>query len=352
MSTASRGVYVMSWSQTEADGIRAPGLGLITVGAGWRWTGQAVRVDHPGSVLRLDAPEGGEAMRARAARMVRRLVGAALAAPEGPEPPETPETPAAPEQGFTLTDGRQVWEASLIPVPDSAARLVMFAGSLPPAGRDLWVVRSTLDPRLLAPDLNPQGGVICFAAGTMIATPSGLRPIESLRPGDRIDTADSGPQPVIWAGQRRMSGARLYAMPQLRPVRIRPAALGGGRPDVDLLVSPQHRLLLRGDAADALFGTPEVLVRACDLVNDATVLVDTALREVTYVHVLLEAHHLVFANGLETESFHPLSAALDTIEPAQRESLQALMPDPASYGGFARRNLSASEAAILRHEAA
>lgn len=348
MSTGIRGVHVISWSQTEADGLRAPGLGLVAVGASWRWTGQAVRVDHPGSVLVLEGPEGGEALRRRAARMVRRLVGAAVEAPDLPDPPE--ET--SPEQGFTLTDGRQVWDACLIPVPDSAARLVMFAGAMPPPDRDLWIVRSTIDPRLLAPDLTPQGGVICFAAGTMVTTPQGPRTIESLRPGDRIDTADSGPQPVQWVGQRRMTGARLYAMPHLRPVRIRHAALGGGRPDVDLLVSPQHRMLLRGAAADALFGTPEVLVRACDLINDHSVAVDSTLREVTYVHVLLEAHHVVFANGLETESFHPLSAALETLDPVQREGLRALLPDMAAYGGYARRNLSASEAAILRHEAA
>jgi len=348
MSTGIRGVHVISWSQTEADGLRAPGLGLVAVGASWRWTGQAVRVDHPGSVLVLEGPEGGKALRRRAARMVRRLVGAAVEAAPTIEPPE--ET--SPEQGFTLTDGRKLWQASLIPVPDSAARLVMFAGAMPPADRDLWVVRSTLDARVLTPDPTPQGGVICFATGTMIATPRGPRRIESLRPGDRIDTADSGAQPVIWTGQRRMSGGRLYAMPHLRPVRIRPAALGCGRPDSDLLVSPQHRLLVRGAAADALFGTPEVLVRACDLVNDHSVVVDSGLREVTYVHVLLEAHHVVFANGLETESFHPLSAALDTLEPGQRAGLTALLPDPAVYGCYARRNLTGSEAAILRHEAA
>ena len=347
MSTGSRGVHVISWSQTEADGIRAPGVGLVTVGAGWRWSGAAVRVDHPGSVLVLDTPEGGADLRRRAARMVRRLVGAAVEVAQ-----DDAEGDTGPEQGFTLTDGRHVWDACLIPVPDSAARLVMFAGAMPPPDRDLWIVRSTLDPRLLAPDAIPQGGVICFAAGTMVTTPQGPRTIESLRPGERIDTADSGPQPVIWAGQRRMSGARLYAMPHLRPVRIRSAALGGGRPDVDLLVSPQHRMLLRGAAANALFGTPEVLVRACDMVNDRDVTVDSAVREVTYVHVLLEAHHLVFANGLETESFHPLSAALDTLDPAQRDGLQGLLPDLAAYGGYARRNLSASEAAILRHNAA
>ena len=346
MSSVYRGTYVMSWSQTEADGIRAPGLGLVAVGASWRWLGQAVQVDQSASVLVLESRRDSAAMRARAAAMVRRLVGAAIARGEA-EPADSPaEIPQ--DQSFTLTDGRQNWTACVIPVPDSAAKLVMFAGDLPPVGRDLWVVASTLDPRLLASDPTPQGGVICFAAGTMIATPRGACPIEMLRPGDLIETVDSGPKPVIWTGQRRMSGARLYVMPHLRPVRIRNAALGGGRPDLDLLVSPQHRLLMRGASATALFGSPEVLVRACDLVGDSGVTIDHDVRDVTYVHIMLESHHLVLANGLESESFHPLSAALDTLDPAQRAALQTILPDVRAYGAPARRMLSGSEAAILR----
>ncbi len=349
MAPGYRGTFVISWSQTEADGVRVPAPDLLRVGAGWCWRGQAVRVDHPGSVLLLDGAEGAEALHSRAARMVRRLVGAAIA-PGGAPPPEAPD--AAPDQGFVLTDGRQTWTATIVPVPDSAARLVMFVGHMPPEARDLWIVRSWVDPRRLGGPAQPEGGVICFTPGTLIATPQGPRPIEALRPGDRIDTADSGPQQILWAGQRRMTGARLYAMPHLRPVRIRALSLGEGRPQGDLLVSPQHRMLIRGRAADALFGTAEVLVRAQDLVNDHSVLVDSALREVTYVHILLEAHHIVFANGVASESFHPQSAALETLEPSQRAGLMALLPDPAAYGGHARRNLTASEAAILRHEAA
>lgn len=348
MAPGTRGVHIISWSQTEADGLRMPAPDLLRVGAGWRWMGQAVRVDHPGSLLLLEGAEGADDLHRRAARMVRRLVGAAVA-PDGALPPEADDL--APEQGFVLTDGRQTWAATIVPVPDSAARLVMFVGPMPPSGRDLWIVRSNVSARLLGGDLQPEGGVICFAPGTLIATPQGPRPIEALRPGDRIDTADDGPQEILWSGQRRMSGARLYAMPHLRPVRIRALGLGEGRPQGDLLVSPQHRMLIRGPAADALFGTSEVLVRAQDLVNDHSVLVDTALLEVTYVHILLERHQIVFANGVPSESFHPQSAALDTLDPAQRQGLMELLPDPAAYGGYARRNLSASEAAILRHEA-
>ena len=173
--------------------------------------------------------------------------------------------------------------------------------------------------------------------------------------GIALDHAD-GEQPPTGEGHRRMSGARLYAMPHLRPIRFRAGALGTDRPEDDLLVSPQHRMLVRGAAARALFNSTEVLVAAEDLLNDHAVMVDHTQREVTYIHLLLETHAIIFANGMETESFHPANTALETIDPGQRAGLFALLPglgdDPRAYGDYARRNLSGSEAAILRHELA
>jgi hypothetical protein len=105
-----------------------------------------------------------------------------------------------------------------------------------------------------------------------------------------------------------------------------------------------------------LFNTPEVLVAAEDLINDLTIITDHTLREVTYVHILLEHHNVIWANGLESESFHPSNTALDTVDPGQLRGLLSLLPgieaNPHSYGDYARRNISASEAAILRHEMA
>jgi len=354
MKTGSPGTFVISWAQTEVDGLRAAPLDVLAVGAAWRWTGAAVRVDGPQGVLLLEGAEGAADIRRRGARMVRRLVGAAVGI--GPEEEVEEATIELADQSFIVTDGHQSFTVTLIPVPDTGARLLMMVGDLPPPDQDLWVVRTALDRTHLAAGARVAGGVICFTPDTRIATPGGSRLIMDLRPGDRILTRDNGPQPVVWTGHRRMTGARLYAMPHLRPIRFKSQALGFDRPDQDLLVSPQHRMLVRGAAAMALFNTPEVLVAAEDLLNDQTICVDHALREVTYVHVMLEAHNVVWANGLETESFHPSNTALDTLDPVQRQGLLGLMPElagnPHSYGDYARRNLSASEAAILRHEMA
>jgi Hint domain len=197
-------------------------------------------------------------------------------------------------------------------------------------------------------------GIICFGLGTKLSTPGGARLIESLRPGDLVETKDNGPQEVLWTGRRRMSGARLHAMPHLRPIRFRTGAIGTGRPDDDLIVSPHHRMLIDSHAARGLFDTDEVLVQAAHLLNGSSVIVDHLLTEVTYVHVLLERHNVIWANGLQTESFHPAHMDLPSLDADQYASLLNVLPGIAgsaeAYGEVVRRNLTAPEALILRHD--
>jgi hypothetical protein len=193
--------------------------------------------------------------------------------------------------------------------------------------------------------------VICFTPGTRIRTDRGDVAVEEIAEGDRIQTKDNGLQDVLWKGEKRVTGARLYAMPELRPIRLRAGALGVDRPEDDLIVSPSHRMLVTGATARALFNSDEVLVSARDLIDDRTILRDLTLSEVTYVHLMLPRHEVVFANGLATESFHPGGEALASVEPWQRERLVEMMPelgaDPMAYGDYARRALSQAEAAIL-----
>lgn len=354
MRTGSSGTFVIAWHQTELDGQQGAMPDMLATGATWRWHGEAERLDGPRTVLRLDDDVEIHKLRQRVGeRLRRRTPGAGWPAQAAVATPPAEVEADDPENGFILTDGYGRYAAEI--VARGGDRILLFRDGLPRAGVEHWVVRVCLPP---VPDTaNPfAGGVICFTPGTRIATPLGPQLIETLRPGDLILTQDDGPQPVLWTGRRRMSGARLFAMPHLRPVRFRAGALGLGRPDAELLVSPQHRMLLRGRAALSLFNTPEVLVAAEDLVDGRAIAVDTLCREVTYVHIALERHQVVWANGLETESFHPANTSLDTLEPAQREALIAAFPDlarsPSSYGDFARRNLAAWEAAVLRHDLA
>ncbi|WP_166417326.1 Hint domain-containing protein [Cochlodiniinecator piscidefendens] len=355
METGFRGTFVISWHQTDVEGQKATTLDCLDVGATWRWSGKAVRVDGPDNILSLGGAEGAVDLRKRAARTVRRLVGVALDTSRLSDRVEF-EDDLEPERGFVVTDGRRTYTVTLIDVAGSAAPLLMIMDDLPPTDTDLWIVHAAMGNQKSFPGDVATGGVICFTHGTKLLTPDGPKRVEDLNEGDKLCTKDSGAQEIRWSGHRRMTGARLYAMPHLRPIRLRAGALGNGEPDEDLLVSPEHRVLLHGAEAQMLFNTPEVLVAAKDLINDHTVMVDRSVREVTYHHLLLDRHEIVWANGVETESFHPANASLQSIEKDQRDRLLNHLPgveaNPHSYGDYARRNLSQSDVHILLHRVA
>jgi len=354
MKTGFRGTFVISWSQTEVDGLTGAPKTALGVGASWRWKGKPVRVDGPPEVLLLEKASGEADLRRRAARAVHKLVGAALM--PGRKLNEFEVDDPHLNVGFEVTDGRRSYMITVIEVSAQTAPLLMFLGDVPPSDTDLWVVQATMEASQVNRLTDQPTGVICFTPGTRIRTADGDIPVEHLNEGDRIQTRDDGSQEILWIGQRRITGARLYAMPELRPVRLRAGALGMDRPDSDLVVSPQHRMLVRGPKAQALFNTSEVLVTAQDLIDDRRVHVDHSLREVTYYHLLLERHEVVWANGLETESFHPANTALDTVEVQQRARLVEMFPeldyDPSAYGDYARRMLTRPEAAILQSDVA
>lgn len=350
MITGFRGTFVISWAQTELDGLAEARVDSLTVGANWSWHGEATRVDGPGRVLVLGQSEETARIRRHAALKVRRLVNIALEEDKATRLP-SPDDPIL-DWGFAVTDGVRTYTANIVEVPGRAP-LLMFVDMLPPEGVDLWVTHVSDAPGGVRRSGDAAPHVICFTPGTRIATPDGPRLVAELQEGDWINTKDDGPQPIRWIGARRISGARLVAMPELRPVRLCGGALGLDVPDEDLLVSPLHRVVLKGAMAQALFNEPEVLVAAKDLINDKTVLRDYGSGHLTYVHILLDRHQIVFANGVETESFHPASMPIDAVDPSQqaglRERLPNLTPDGSSYGAFARRMLTSAEAALALH---
>lgn len=344
------GTFVVPWSQTEIDGLTGAPVSALEPGMTWRWSGRAVRVDGPDDILVLHGPEDDLDLRRRAARTVRRMMGVSRMAPRLMDIHQ--DEPLF-ERSFQVSDGRRSFSITLIDMADSARPLLLFMGEMAPADRDLWITHGPTESGRINRTADQPTGVICFAQGTMLRTPQGLRTVEDLCPGDMVDTRDSGAQPVQWIGHRRISGARMHALPDLRPVRVRAGALGQKIPAPDLLVSPGHRILVRGEMARALFDEREVLVSAADMINDRSITIEYGLHDIVYYHILLPAHHVVWANGVATESFHPAHTALDTLTAEQRaallESAPTLASDPHSFGAPARRMLTRSEAAILLH---
>ncbi|MBS1302239.1 Hint domain-containing protein [Loktanella sp. SALINAS62] len=164
-------------------------------------------------------------------------------------------------------------------------------------------------------------GIPCFTVGTLIMTPLGHVPVETLRPGDLVDTMDNGPKPLIWVGRRDLDATALTENPKLRPVLIQDGAFGNTAP---LIVSPQHAILTRSaDSGD------QQLVRATHLarMDGGTVRIARGKRHVSYIHIMFERHQLVKSNGIWTESFFPGPQALAMMKTPEILELFSLFPE-------------------------
>ncbi len=195
------------------------------------------------------------------------------------------------------------------------------------------------------------GQILCFTPGTMIATPHGLRDVTSIKKGDMVLTHDEGPQPILFVSQSRLSAQELNLSPQLRPILLKAGSLGPNLPSQDLLVSPQHRMLLTGWRAQLLFGEDQLLAPAKGLLNDSTILTQHATDGITYIHLGFAKHQIITANGAATESLHAGCISKDQMAPAAREELFTLFPalriQPFNGSESARTCLTCSEARLL-----
>lgn len=191
----------------------------------------------------------------------------------------------------------------------------------------------------------------CFTPGTRIATPTGERRVEDLSVGDRVITRDNGIQEIRWIGKRAMSGQELATAEHLRPVLIRQGALGKGLPERDMLVSPQHRVLMATDKTELYFNESEVLVAAKHLTDmDGIDIVEVS--QTTYIHVMFDQHEVILSDGTWTESFQPGDQTLASMGDAQRAEILDLFPELGTVVGLeayvaARRSLKKHEARLL-----
>ena len=193
--------------------------------------------------------------------------------------------------------------------------------------------------------------IICFTPGTAIATPKGERLVEELREGDKIITRDNGIQEIRWLGTRTLTGHDLARKPHMRPILIQKGSLGDNLPEHDLLVSPQHRVLMTGDRTQLYFEEREVLAAAKHLTDLAGV-DEVGTLGVTYVHFMFDRHEVVLSNGAWTESFQPGVDSLDGLQQAQRDEIFELFPELETVEGVkdyaaARRSLKKHEARLL-----
>ncbi len=132
----------------------------------------------------------------------------------------------------------------------------------------------------------------CFMAGTLIRTPDGEVPVEKLRRGDLVITSEGLAKPVSWLGKQTVS--TVFADPvRSWPVRVKAGALSENVPSRDLLLSPDHALLV-----------DDVLIQAGALVNGTSILRESVVPSIfVYHHVELDDHSLILAENTPAETF-------------------------------------------------
>ena len=114
-------------------------------------------------------------------------------------------------------------------------------------------------------------------------------------------TASGVARPIRWIGRRGYGRGHVSTHRHLQPIRIRAgargAAAGGPGPRRDLRVSPEHALRLDDPARGP------VLLPAHLLVNGKSILRETERAGVDYLHIELEHHDVILAEGAAAETF-------------------------------------------------
>ena len=201
---------------------------------------------------------------------------------------------------------------------------------LPPLSRFTFRIDVNLNTPLTLPDFVP-----CFASGTRIVTRRGAVAVESIVPGDTVVATDGRQHKVLWVGSKTINLAELCDdhYRKLVPVRISAEAMGARPPHHDLVVSQQHRILLRHPLTDAVFGMDECLVPAVAMVGYMAEFA-TDITHVTYHHILCAEHVTLLANGIEAESLFMGDLLEEGMRPALRAEIDLVFPQ---MGDLARR---------------
>ncbi len=220
-----------------------------------------------------------------------------------------------------------------IAVPVGRIEVVYYNGST--GGQAISISDFSFDSIPLAPG--------CFAAGTLIKTPRGEVAVEDLMADDLVITAGNGPMPIRWIGHRSFA-----AKGSLAPICISKNTLGNSR---DLLVSPMHRMAISGFSVATLFAQNEVLVPA-EALLDGDRIYRKPGGKVTYYHILLDSHEILFAEGAPAESLFvgQDGSELSGFSQAALDEVRAIFPELEM--ATARPVLNAAEAALLTNFAA
>ncbi|QXT40131.1 Hint domain-containing protein [Gymnodinialimonas ceratoperidinii] len=133
-------------------------------------------------------------------------------------------------------------------------------------------------------------------SGAMVATAEGTRPVDALRPGDRLLDDTGSAHPLRWIEAR----PRL-CLGRAAPMCLRAPYFGLVR---DLVVTPQTRLLQTGPMVDYLCGTEAVLATAADLATGRAVTRDRSKPMRMFYHMMLDDPACIRVENSPIETVH------------------------------------------------
>jgi len=179
-----------------------------------------------------------------------------------------------------------------------------------------------------------------FAAlcrGTLVATAGGPVAVEDLEPGMEVQTADAGPKRLLWIGSTVLAACpdALHADTPLF-TRIAADSLGLGRPMPDLVLGPRARMLFRHPGCRGMIGSDTVFAPASAFVDGVSVIALRHHQPMQVYHLALEGQHVLLANGVEVESYHPGENAEALMDHAGRAQFLSLFPHLDRFEAFGR----------------
>ncbi len=183
-----------------------------------------------------------------------------------------------------------------------------------------------------------EAGFSAFSHGALISTTEGPVAVEDLEPGMMVDTAMSGPAKLRWIGSITIVPGAPNRGGQLpdKLYRIVSDSFGPARPASDVTLGPSARLLDRSPDVCRSLGTDAALAPVTMRADGEHVVEINPVSAMRVYHLSFDAHQIIFANGLEVESFHPGPDATYSLSDEMRAQFMALFPHKTSLGDFGR----------------
>lgn len=206
-----------------------------------------------------------------------------------------------------------------VPQPSLPVRQYEALGLLPDGGLAEISKRAPAHPIF-------ESAFSAFARGTIMATEDGPVAVEDLLPGTRIETRDAGFQPLLWIGTMTLLPNHKVGQMPSRLFRIPVDSFGPQRPVPDLMLAPHARLLHRSAKLRSMARDDSALAPISAFEDGHTVIRVAPVSAVSVYHLAFRDHHILRANGLDVESYHPGEDLISRIGGDSLRMFQSFFP--------------------------